>query len=93
MNSTLRSLVFWMVLVVIGALVWHLSTTFKKPATELTFSDFVNKAELSQIAEVTITGDEITGKAKDDDGQGTWAGAAHGRGYLGGLGCQDSNLD
>ena len=30
MNSTLRNLVFWMVLVVIGALVWHLSTTLQK---------------------------------------------------------------
>jgi cell division protease FtsH len=71
LNSTLKSLVFWMVLVVIGVLVWNLSTTFKKPATTVTFSDFMNQVELGQVATVTITGDEITGTYKtDDDGKG-----------------------
>ena len=41
MNSTLRNLVFWMVLVVIGALVWHLSTTLQKQPAPLAFSDFI----------------------------------------------------
>jgi cell division protease FtsH len=70
LNSTLKSLVFWMVLVVIGVLVWNLSTTFQKPATTLTFSDFMNQVELGQIAAVTITGDEITGTQRNDDGKG-----------------------
>ena len=70
MNSTLRSLVFWMVLVVIGALVWHLSTTFQKPATELTFSDFMDKVKTQKVAQVTIAGDEVTGTLKEDDGKG-----------------------
>jgi hypothetical protein len=42
LNSTLRSLVFWMVLVVIGALVWHLSASLKKPPNVLAFSDFMD---------------------------------------------------
>ena len=50
MNSTLRSLVFWMVLVVIGALVWHLSTTLQKPATVLTFTEFMDKVDAGQVA-------------------------------------------
>jgi cell division protease FtsH len=59
-----------MVLVVIGALVWHLSTTLKKPATVLTFTQFMDKVDAGQVAEVTIARDEITGTLKDDDGKG-----------------------
>jgi cell division protease FtsH len=61
LNSTLKSLVFWMILVVIGVLVWNLSTQFQKPATVLTFSDFMGQVENKQIATVTITGTEVTG--------------------------------
>ena len=67
MNSTLRSLVFWMVLVVIGALVWHLSTGLKKPATTLSFSDFIERVEADQVAEVTVDRSEITGTLKDGE--------------------------
>ena len=67
MNSTLRSLVFWMVLVVIGALVWHLSTTLQKPATTLTFSDFMDRVVKQEVAEVTIARDEVTGTLKDGE--------------------------
>ncbi len=70
MNSTLRSLVFWMVLVVIGALVWHLSTSLQKPATVLTFTEFMDKVDAGQVAAVTIARDEITGSLKEDDGKG-----------------------
>ena len=59
-----------MVLVVIGALVWHLSTTLKKPATVLTFTQFMDKVDAGQVAEVTIARDEITGTLKEDDGKG-----------------------
>jgi cell division protease FtsH len=70
LNSTLRSLVFWMVLVVIGALVWHLSTSLQKPATVLTFTEFMDKVDAGQVAAVTIARDEITGSLKEDDGKG-----------------------
>ena len=59
-----------MVLVVIGALVWHLSQEFQKPATALSFSEFLMKVDLEQVADVTIAGEEITGHMKDDDGKG-----------------------
>ena len=59
-----------MVLVVIGALVWHLSTSLQKPATVLTFSDFMDKVANKEVATVTIARDEITGTLKNDDGKG-----------------------
>jgi cell division protease FtsH len=71
LNSTLKSLVFWMILVVIGVLVWNLSTQFQKPATVLTFSDFMGQVDNEQIATVTMTGNEFTGTFKNDvDGKG-----------------------
>jgi cell division protease FtsH len=70
LNSTLKSLAFWIVLVVVGAAVWNLSTNFKKPTTVLPFSDFMAQVDAGQVAEVTISGNEITGKLKTDDGKG-----------------------
>ena len=40
MNSTLRSLVFWMVLVVVVVLIWNVSTQFQAADDSVTFSDF-----------------------------------------------------
>ncbi len=54
-----------MVLVVIGALVWHLSTTLKTPATLLTFSEFMDAVTKQEVDEVTIARDEVTGTMKD----------------------------
>ena len=55
-----------MVLVVIGALVWHLSTTLQKPGRNvLTFTDFMAKVEKEEVAEVTISRDEITGTPEE----------------------------
>jgi cell division protease FtsH len=71
LNSTLKSLVFWMILVVIGLLVWNLSSQFQKQATVLTFSEFMNQVDNEQIATVTITGTDVTGTFKNDvDGKG-----------------------
>ena len=56
MNSTLRSLVFWMVLVVIGALVWHLSTTLQTQPDALTFSDFMAGFVKSFVFAILIAG-------------------------------------
>ena len=40
MNSTLKSLLFWMALVVLGVLIWNFSTRFQKPERTVTFSEF-----------------------------------------------------
>jgi cell division protease FtsH len=59
-----------MVLVVIGALVWNLSTNLKKPPNVLTFSDFMDKVVKQEVADVLIARDELTGTLKNDDGKG-----------------------
>ena len=45
MNSTLRSLVFWVVMAVIAVLVWRFSTNFQTNAKTLSFTEFVAAVE------------------------------------------------
>ena len=61
MNSTLKSLVFWMALVIIGIIVWNFSTQLQTSFQPLSFSEFLGSVDSGQIERVTITGNEITG--------------------------------
>jgi len=70
LNSTLKSLLFWMVLVVVGVLIWNFSTTFQKGDTPLSFSSFLTKLEANEVVEVTIIGNEITGLLGSAAGNG-----------------------
>ncbi|MED5376883.1 MAG: ATP-dependent metallopeptidase FtsH/Yme1/Tma family protein, partial [Acidobacteriota bacterium] len=67
MNPTLRSLLFWMVLVVVGVLIWNFSTDFQTRDTAQTFSEFVVQVEQGQVDSVTMTGNEISGMLKNGD--------------------------
>ena len=73
MNSTLKSLVFWMVLVVVGVIVWNLSTRFQPSYKAQSFSEFMSAVESGQVARVTITGNEITGVTSNGDNFRTYA--------------------
>ena len=73
MNSTVRSLLFWLVLVVVGVLVWNFSTTFQARDKTVTFSDFMSWVDSGQVAEVTITGNEISGTTKASEPFRTYA--------------------
>ena len=64
MNSTLKSLLFWVVLVVIGVLIWNFSTKFQHPDTSISFTEFMSWADSGSVASVTIVGQEITGRTK-----------------------------
>ncbi|HET7694934.1 MAG TPA: ATP-dependent zinc metalloprotease FtsH [Vicinamibacterales bacterium] len=74
MNSTLKSLLFWMVLIVVGVMIWQFSTTFQRNETPMAFSTFLEYVEKRQVARVLITGNEITGELNNSsagDGTGT----------------------
>ena len=74
MNSTLKSLLFWMVLVVVGVLIWTFSTNLTgKSETTMAFSTFLThlKATPTEIVEVTMTGNEIVGTLNSTSGNGT----------------------
>jgi cell division protease FtsH len=65
LNSTLKSLLFWMVLVVVGVLIWNFSNAFAgKSETGLPFSQFLKYVDDDQVQSVVMVGHEITGELK-----------------------------
>ena len=66
MNSTLKSLLFWMVLVVVGVLVWNFSTRFNTRDQTISFSQFMTQVESNQVSSATISGNEISGTLKSN---------------------------
>src|SRR5258708_5586889 len=65
-NSTLKRVLFWMVLVVIGVLVWKFSTTFQTHERPVAFSDFMADVDSGKVEQVTIAGHEIAGIYRTD---------------------------
>jgi len=61
LNSTLKSLLFWVVLIAVGLLIWNFSTTFQRAENQISFSIFLKHVQQGEVASVTITGNEITG--------------------------------
>jgi cell division protease FtsH len=72
-NSTVRSLVFWMVLVVVVVLVWNFSTQFQTRENSVTFSEFIRWVDTGQVESVMLAGNEITGAASSGEGFRTYA--------------------
>jgi cell division protease FtsH len=61
LNSTLKSLLFWMVLIVVGVLIWNFSNFAQRSENPMQFSVFLTHLEKNEIQSVTMTGNEITG--------------------------------
>jgi cell division protease FtsH len=61
LNSTLKSLLFWMVLVVVGVLIWQFSVGLRGTPDTISFSAFLAKVKDGEVGSVVITGNEITG--------------------------------
>ena len=81
MNSTVKSLLFWLVLFVVGIGIWNVSTKFQQKEQPVQFSEFTSQVNNGQIAHVTITGQSITGTTKSNNsfrttvpGQGMYEG-------------------
>ena len=82
MNSTLKSLLFWMLLVVLGVLIWNFSSTWAgRNEQPISFSEFLQRVQDKQVASVTMTGNDIVGEMKDGKGDAgkfrTYAPAGH----------------
>jgi cell division protease FtsH len=72
-NSTLKSLLFWMVLVVVVVLGWNFSARLQQHDRTVPFSEFLTSVDQGQIARVIITGSEITGTTKTGESFRTYA--------------------
>ena len=73
MNSTVRSLVFWVVLVVVVVMIWSFSTQFQAGDNSVSFSEFVRWVDAGQVETVTIAGNEISGTLTAGDRFRTYA--------------------
>jgi cell division protease FtsH len=62
-----------MVLVVVGVLVWNVSTRFQPNQKPQRFSEFMAKVDAGQVDRVTITGNEITIITKQNENFRTYA--------------------
>lgn len=67
MNSTTRSLLFWMVLVVAVALIWSVSSQFRTGETPVDFSEFIRWVETGVVDRVELTGNEIVGTSSSGE--------------------------
>ncbi len=61
MNSTLRNLLFWMGLVVLGVVIWEFSSNLRPNDEEIKFSEFLERVDNRKVQSVTIVGSDVTG--------------------------------
>jgi cell division protease FtsH len=73
LNATLKSLLFWLVLVVVGVVIWNVSTKLQQGDQPVSFTEFLTWVDSGTIARVTITGQEITGVTKANETFQTYA--------------------
>ncbi len=67
MNSTVKTVVFWLVIVLCAVLLWQVVTSSKGGAkeSEVSFSQFMTDVDQGKVKEVTVTGPDVKGKLAD----------------------------
>ena len=68
MNSTVKTIVFWLVIILSGVLLWQVVKAGSSSAKEreINFSEFESQVDQGNVTEVTIIGQEVRGKFKND---------------------------
>ncbi len=67
MNTTVKSVVFWVAMIVLVALVWNFSSRFQRSESVVSFSEFITWVDTGQVARVKITGSELTGLTQNKE--------------------------
>ncbi len=65
MNPLQKNIALWLVISLVFVLLYHLFNQPKSVQGTLIFSDFVGQVEKGQVTEVTIQGENVTGKLAD----------------------------
>ena len=73
MSSTLKNLLFWVVLIVVGILIWNFSNTFQQRDTPIPFSQFIEDLEKGNIETATIEGNYVSGTTRQQTKYRTYA--------------------
>jgi len=66
LNSTLKSLVFWLALVVVAVGVWNFAGKMGPHEVTIPFSEFMANVDAGKVDNVTITGQDVSGTSKTD---------------------------
>jgi cell division protease FtsH len=68
-NSTVKTVVFWLVILVSAFLLWQVvkAGTAGQKDKEINFSEFMGDVDQGNVKEVTITGMEVRGKYRNDN--------------------------
>ena len=68
MNSNVKTAVFWVVLICVAVLLWTVVRSGQtRTAQQYTFTEFLAEVEAGRISEITVSGNEVQGKMKDDN--------------------------
>ena len=62
MNSTVRTILLWVLILVAAVGLWNFVEHKSEPITRFSLTDVLNGIETGRIAEVTIAGSQLTGK-------------------------------
>ncbi len=69
-NSNIKTAVFWVVIIMAVVLFWTLvHNTKSRPDAQLSYTNLMNDVNAGKIKTVTITGNDLVGKYKDDEQQ------------------------
>ena len=68
MNSTVKTIVFWLVIVAAGVLLWQVVKGANSGAKEreINYSEFMSQVDQNNVSEVTVVGNDVRGKFKND---------------------------
>ena len=75
MNSTVKTVIFWLVIVVSAILLWQVvrSGSAAQKEQPINFSEFLTNVDQGNVSEVTINAQELRGKFKDQKAFSTTA--------------------
>ena len=64
MNSTVKTALLWVVIIVLVFLLWSLFNTAKGASEQIPYSTFLDRVNQGYVEKVTVRGDEIRGETK-----------------------------
>jgi cell division protease FtsH len=73
LSSTLKNLLFWVVLIVVGILIWNFSNNFQQRDTPIPFSQFIETLDKGDIDTATIEGNYVYGATRQGTKYRTYA--------------------
>jgi cell division protease FtsH len=89
LNSTVKTALLWVVIIVLVFLLWNLFNTAKGSSEQIPYSTFIDRVSQGYVEKVTVRGDEIRGTTKTTapggrsefhtTGPGTWPEDLHKR--------------